>query len=256
MKPNTPDHPKTARLARALGVTRRDAVGLLEMLWIHAARFVKRGDIGKYDNEDIAKAVDWPIEDSDRLIDALLTCGGDGSYGYLELHDAHRLIVHDWAEHSPAYVRKALKRAGLEFVQTMSGQCPPNGGPSSPSPSLPSLPSPSPCSPPAKPKFKPEEVEVPSSLDTPEFRKSWVEWCGYRAKKRNRVSETAAGRQLTKLARAGPAAAVWAIEQSIANDYQGLFPEKHDGATKSKSRDGQVGKAEGGQYRKGDRVDA
>lgn len=112
-----------------------------------------------------------------------------------------------------------------------------------------------PCSPPAKSAFKAEEAEIPSNLDTPEFRTSWVDWCAYRAKKRNRVSEIAAGRQLTKLARAGPAAAVWAVEHSIANDYQGLFPEKYDGTTKSKSG-AQVGKAEGGQFRPGDRVDA
>ena len=101
---------------------------------------------------------------------------------------------------------------------------------------------------------KPEEVEIPSSLDTPQFRQSWVEWCAYRAKKGKRVSEYAASRQLTKLARAGPAAAAWAIEQSIASDYQGLFPENHDGATKPKAG-AQVGKAAGGQYRQGDRVD-
>lgn len=67
---------------------------------------------------------------------------------------------------------------------------------------------------------------IPASLDVPEFRAAWEEWLAYRRKTRRTVSAIAAKQQFGKLERAGVEIAIAAIEQSISNDWQGLFPEK------------------------------
>lgn len=77
-----------------------------------------------------------------------------------------------------------------------------------------------------KPPFDPTTAVLPESIDTPEVRAAWVEWCDYRRAKRKPVSLPAASKQLKTLAAHGAAAAVSAIERSIANDWVGLFPER------------------------------
>jgi hypothetical protein len=71
-----------------------------------------------------------------------------------------------------------------------------------------------------------EGVEIPDCLGTAAFRSAWSEWLASRTEKRKPVTKRAAGMQLKKLATVGPAVAVAAIEQAIANDWQGLFPDK------------------------------
>lgn len=117
MKTGGPDHPKIFAAASALGITRRDMVGLLELLWQWTARYAPQGDIGRYQNEAIAAAVDWTA-DANILISRLLACR------WLDSDETHRILIHDWADHAPDYVRKSLRRKGLEIVRPMSGQCP------------------------------------------------------------------------------------------------------------------------------------
>ena len=57
MKRGTPDHPKTLELADRLGLERWGAVGLLECLWHFAAHYAKRGDVGRFSDEAIARAM-------------------------------------------------------------------------------------------------------------------------------------------------------------------------------------------------------
>lgn len=74
--------------------------------------------------------------------------------------------------------------------------------------------------------FDPATVELPTELRTPGFLRAWFAWCDYRARKRCKVSSDACSLQLSKLAKFGPDVAIAAIQTSIENDYQGLFPEK------------------------------
>lgn len=80
----------------------------------------------------------------------------------------------------------------------------------------------------------PEAVSVPTAIDTDTFRAKWAEWCEYRAAKKKPVSGHAAGAMLSKLAKFGEATAIKAIEASIENDWQGVFPEKIVAAPKPK----------------------
>ena len=102
MKKNTPNHPKVRRLGRRVG-GQLIAIGVLEALWHFVAQFAPTGDVGRYQDEDIADGVFWD-DDPTTLIDALLDSG------WLERNETHRLIVHDWPDHCEDAVHLFLAR--------------------------------------------------------------------------------------------------------------------------------------------------
>ena len=68
--------------------------------------------------------------------------------------------------------------------------------------------------------------ELPPELDTPEFRAEWELWLAYRKERRlAKYKPIGLRRQLNALAAFGPQSAIAAIEQSMAQNYQGLFPK-------------------------------
>lgn len=78
-------------------------------------------------------------------------------------------------------------------------------------------------------KFDPRLIALPAELDAPQFRTAWGEWVDFRGKLRKPISEPAAKKQLSQLIRYGPDGAAESINQSIANDWQGLFEPKRNG---------------------------
>lgn len=58
------------------------------------------------------------------------------------------------------------------------------------------------------------------------FRVEWRAWLNYRRSRRKPVSKEAARRQLKMLGDCPSAAVISIIENSIANDWQGLFPDR------------------------------
>lgn len=113
MKANTPELMKFKKLQRKLGETRRGIIGLLEAMWIEVARNCPEGDIGRFSDEEIAIMVDWE-GDPKQLVDALTECR------WLDVCEEHRLVVHDWADHCPTYVRGGLakKRKSIATPKT------------------------------------------------------------------------------------------------------------------------------------------
>ncbi len=97
------------RLRTALGTTPISVetltVGLLERLWHATATSAPRGDIGRYDDELIAEMMGWngPAE---VLVNAL------ADSGWLDRHQEHRFVVHDWHDHAPNYVKGNVIKAG------------------------------------------------------------------------------------------------------------------------------------------------
>ena len=87
-----PWHPKTFRLARALGVDRVTAFGYLHTLWSWIARFAEDGDLSAYGADEIAAGCGWdgPPE---QFIAAFR------SAGYLDEH-----VAHEWWERNAARV--------------------------------------------------------------------------------------------------------------------------------------------------------
>jgi hypothetical protein len=110
MKLNTIQHPKLLRLRRRLSIPTWGAVGILESLWHLTAQHAKDGAIGKtFTNEDIANAIGW--EDCpNNLIEALV------SSGWLDMCESNRLVVHDWHEHCPEFVKGNIRRMKKAFA--------------------------------------------------------------------------------------------------------------------------------------------
>ena len=91
-------HPKTKKLARLLGVSLPAAVGHLHYFWWWALDFAQDGRLEKFDNYDLADAVQWD-GDPDALVSSLIASG------YIDETD-DGLMIHDWGE----YAGKLLER--------------------------------------------------------------------------------------------------------------------------------------------------
>lgn len=132
MKRGTSRHPKLYALCRALSIGRRDAVGLLELLWEYTAEYAPTGDIGKFADGDIAAAVEWTGNTGELILGLVRS-------GWLDESDQHRLLVHDWADHAPEFVKKRLAYRKTPFAEN-GGDSPPIGAnlpPTQPNPTKP-----------------------------------------------------------------------------------------------------------------------
>jgi hypothetical protein len=69
------------------------------------------------------------------------------------------------------------------------------------------------------------DVPVPSELDTPEVRQAITDWLEYKTARGARYADASYfGRKVSEYARAGPDAFVAAVNSSIGNNYNGLYP--------------------------------
>lgn len=108
MKREAITHTKMKRLCRGLDMPLWQAVGLMESIWHLTAREAPRGDLGKLSDADIALALDYRGDEA-KLIEALCA-------GWLDRHDTHRLVVHDWSEHADDAIQMKLARSRLFFA--------------------------------------------------------------------------------------------------------------------------------------------
>ena len=69
-------------------------------------------------------------------------------------------------------------------------------------------------------------VDLPEELDTPEFREAWLEWVKYRRKIKKPFPPASAPAMWRKAQAAGVQAAIDGFETSMANGWQGTFPER------------------------------
>jgi len=109
VKHSTPDSMKFKKLQRLLGCSKRETAGVLELLWIATQNNAKRGDIGKFENLEIAIECDWD-GDPDEFVESLVVCG------WLDRCSTHRLVVHDWSQHAPRYIHAWIKSQNTTFA--------------------------------------------------------------------------------------------------------------------------------------------
>jgi len=79
-------------------------------------------------------------------------------------------------------------------------------------------------------------VLIPSGLDTDEFREVFFDFCAERRERKQYVTDRALKGLLNKLKPHGVNIAIEALQESIANSYQGVFPEKHKQQDKPKTQ--------------------
>jgi hypothetical protein len=105
MKVGTTEKIKFDKLRLRLKESKRGIVGLLELLWAGVAKNCPRGDVGRFPNEDIAIMCDWS-GDPDELVAALVECR------WVDEHPECRLVIHDWSDHAPSWVRGNIEFSG------------------------------------------------------------------------------------------------------------------------------------------------
>jgi hypothetical protein len=109
MKRGTAEHPKVLSLMAELKIPLYSACGLLELLWHFAAKYCVQGDVGRFNDKAIAKALGWR-GDAQKLLSALVECG------WLDRDNAHRLLIHDWQDHADQTVQRVVAKRNLKML--------------------------------------------------------------------------------------------------------------------------------------------
>jgi len=109
LKRGVPEHPKLHDLAARLAIPHAHAGGLLDFLWIWAAKYAPTGDVGKYDDAHIEKGAGWTGTPGAFVAAILAT-------GWADAKNGHRALLHDWPAHCEDAVHMALYRAHQFFA--------------------------------------------------------------------------------------------------------------------------------------------
>lgn len=109
MKRGTSRHSKLLMLACELDIDTYAAVGLACCMWDWVGETMPQGNIGSAPDRIIAQVVGWRGEPS-KLVCAMVRVG------LLDVDPTHRLIVHDWSEHSDDGVHTFLWRRRQRFA--------------------------------------------------------------------------------------------------------------------------------------------
>lgn len=115
MKNGTDSLLKYKKLKRRLSLCEWQVNGVLETIWKATRDNAPEGDIGRFTNEDIAALIEWE-GDPDILVEALVDTG------WLDPDEEYRLIVHDWSDHVPNYLKGAYAKNGKLFADQSAKQ--------------------------------------------------------------------------------------------------------------------------------------
>lgn len=109
MKIGTTELLKFKRLKGRLKLTQWQTIGLLESLWMFTSKNTPAGDIGRCSNEDIAFGIEWD-GDPDDLIRVLVDTR------WIDESEEYRLIIHDWIDHVPNWLKANFGSHKKTFV--------------------------------------------------------------------------------------------------------------------------------------------
>lgn len=117
MKEGTESKLKFKKLKRRLGLPEWQVIGLLESIWRLCRKDAQEGNIGRFSNEDIAAAIEYD-DDPDELVQALVACEWLDEDPDPEV----RLIVHNWSEHVPSYLKGNFAKHKRTFADQAAKQ--------------------------------------------------------------------------------------------------------------------------------------
>lgn len=179
------------KLARLCGVSLDE----FENAWAVVSEKFDHDDAGYFNPRGLAT-----LEDAVNLMERRSEAGKRGAAA---LHRGKRM-ANAQQTHAKAITRASDSSSPSQSVDECSDS-------STPSPPV-VLPSP--------------EPDLPEALDTDAFRKVWTEWLAFRREHRWTTRTDWRAKQLKMLAPHGPVVAAMALEQSMAQGWQGVFPEK------------------------------
>lgn len=117
MKREALNHPKMLDLASRLDCSLATAIGHVTLLINWVADFAIRGDVGKWPDGAIARGCGFTVADT-TVATTVVTAFVDA--GWLDRHDEHRLILHDWPDHAERWVRAKLAATNQSFLACYS----------------------------------------------------------------------------------------------------------------------------------------
>jgi len=100
------NHPKTKKLARNLDISIPAAIGHLISIWTWSMKYAEDGNLGKYDQDQMASAAIW-VADSTEFVSAMI----DANF----LENDFRL--HDWQDFAGALLEKRAANAERERMR-------------------------------------------------------------------------------------------------------------------------------------------
>lgn len=115
MKAGTEAKLKFKALKRRLDLPLWQAIGLLEALWRATEHNAPAGDIGRLTDDEIASAIEWSGP-ADVLISALV------DLHWIDRDPEFRLIIHDWSDHAPNYLKGAFAKHAKQFANDVAKQ--------------------------------------------------------------------------------------------------------------------------------------
>jgi hypothetical protein len=225
---------KFRMLKRRLGKPLYAVAGILELLWITTQVDAVDGSIGKLSNEEIAAALEWD-GDADFLINTLIETG------WIDTDSEFRLVIHDWSDHVPTFIKGAFERHHKPFADQLAKQRAKHGakevalhgageaaGVPAGEVAL------------ARPNLtKPNQTKVcaatpmPECLQTNAFQEAWTDWQQHRKEIKKELKPTMIVQQLKWLAKLGHDKAIATIENTITKGWVGLKePEAVDGGSR------------------------
>ncbi len=102
-------HPKTKRLARALGVSLPTTIGYLHLLWWWTLDYAEDGELKRYTPEDIADACQWDG-------DTAMLWNGLVSAGFIDAGEG-KACIHDWDDYAGKLVER--RRRNRDYMRAV-----------------------------------------------------------------------------------------------------------------------------------------
>lgn len=123
-------HPKVARLAKALGISKVTAIGHLQYLWWWALDYAPDGILGRFQCEEIADGACW-----EGIAEAFVLALLDARF--IDDTEDYGYVIHDWDQYGGKLIakrkadaaRKSVERAGTKPARPTDIQRTSNGHP-------------------------------------------------------------------------------------------------------------------------------
>ena len=81
----------------------RLSINVLETIWLLCSDCCDQGNIGKFTDDEIADYLEWEGS-PEVLVKSLIDAG------WVDEHEDYRLVIHDWLEHCPEFVRERVRK--------------------------------------------------------------------------------------------------------------------------------------------------
>jgi len=102
-------HPKTLRLAMAMGWGLDETIGKVHRFWWWALQYAEDGDLRRFNDGELAMVVGLKPDQGKGFIEAMVMCGGGSVSGFIDREPYFK--VHDWMDYAGRYLESKYRTA-------------------------------------------------------------------------------------------------------------------------------------------------